>query len=192
MAKFPLLGRAWVYQERLLSPRIIHFTGYEMNFECFEGSTCPCDPNQHEPWPPKRALVQLRAAKSNVDTNKLDPAGRLSQPPSDTTSLDFWMSTVMAYSNLDLTYISDILPALSGVAKTVDKYRLDRYYAGLWSSSLMEGLLWYTTTPKHRPGQYLAPTWSWASLGPRSGISYWPQLKCDVYWASVEDVVCVL
>lgn len=28
--QFPLLTRAWVYQERLLSPRLLHFSSYEL------------------------------------------------------------------------------------------------------------------------------------------------------------------
>ncbi|KAI1380582.1 heterokaryon incompatibility protein-domain-containing protein [Hypoxylon crocopeplum] len=32
---YPLLIRAWVYQERRLSPRVLHFCGNELVFECF-------------------------------------------------------------------------------------------------------------------------------------------------------------
>lgn len=39
---FPLLQRAWVYQERLLSPRTIHFAGYELQWECREMCSCEC------------------------------------------------------------------------------------------------------------------------------------------------------
>lgn len=39
---FPLLKQAWVYQERLLSPRFLHFTPQELMFECGEGSSCEC------------------------------------------------------------------------------------------------------------------------------------------------------
>ena len=38
----PLLRRAWVLQERLLSPRIMHFCSDELVWECREGMDCEC------------------------------------------------------------------------------------------------------------------------------------------------------
>ncbi|KAF2868607.1 heterokaryon incompatibility protein-domain-containing protein [Massariosphaeria phaeospora] len=38
----PLLKRAWAYTERLLSPRVLHFTQSEMILECKEGYQCEC------------------------------------------------------------------------------------------------------------------------------------------------------
>jgi hypothetical protein len=37
---YPLLNRAWVYQDRFLSRRILHFTKIELTWECMETSTC--------------------------------------------------------------------------------------------------------------------------------------------------------
>lgn len=39
---FPLLSRAWFYQERLLSPRVLHFGPRELVWECEESSGCQC------------------------------------------------------------------------------------------------------------------------------------------------------
>ncbi|KAI1295272.1 heterokaryon incompatibility protein-domain-containing protein [Xylaria venustula] len=38
----PLLSRAWVYQERVLSPRVLHFLPDELMWECKSGSECEC------------------------------------------------------------------------------------------------------------------------------------------------------
>lgn len=40
--EFPLLIRGWAFQERLLSPRILHFTTHEIVFECLGSSNCEC------------------------------------------------------------------------------------------------------------------------------------------------------
>lgn len=39
---YPLFSRAWCYQERLLATRILHFTKYEIIFECLSGINCEC------------------------------------------------------------------------------------------------------------------------------------------------------
>lgn len=38
----PLLKRGWVCQERLLSPRVLHFCERELVWECQEASSCQC------------------------------------------------------------------------------------------------------------------------------------------------------
>lgn len=38
----PLLSRAWVFQERVLSPRVLHFCLWEMIWECCEHTICEC------------------------------------------------------------------------------------------------------------------------------------------------------
>jgi hypothetical protein len=39
---WPLLKRAWVFQERLLSPRLLHFSFGELIWECRHVSACEC------------------------------------------------------------------------------------------------------------------------------------------------------
>jgi hypothetical protein len=39
---FPLLSRGWVFQERLLSSRMLHFGSNELFWECRESNTCEC------------------------------------------------------------------------------------------------------------------------------------------------------
>jgi hypothetical protein len=39
---YPLLSRAWVYQERMLSTRVLHFGKYELFFECKTNIRCEC------------------------------------------------------------------------------------------------------------------------------------------------------
>ena len=38
----PLLTRAWVFQERLLSSRVLHFGHFELLWECAEATSCEC------------------------------------------------------------------------------------------------------------------------------------------------------
>jgi hypothetical protein len=44
----PLLGRGWVFQERLLSPRILHFGQDELMWGCMEFTSCECGGMEEE------------------------------------------------------------------------------------------------------------------------------------------------
>ncbi|ETS05802.1 HET-domain-containing protein, partial [Trichoderma reesei RUT C-30] len=123
--ELPLLSRAWVYQERLLSPRIVYFTRYEVAFECARGS-------------------RERICEKH------------------------WHQIVAEYSGLRISFTSDRLPALAGVARqygTAHSADLGRYVAGMWENCFPSELLWYRATQNvhDRPDSYCGPTWSWIS-----------------------------
>lgn len=44
--RYPLLVRAWAYQERTVSPRVIFFTESEMIFQCLSNAECECGATQ--------------------------------------------------------------------------------------------------------------------------------------------------
>jgi hypothetical protein len=153
---FPLYYRAWCYQERLLSPRILHFNPRELMWECCEASACECSftcPTFADKQRHAKALTQGTDPKSFNDR---------------------WRQMVSDYAALDLTYESDRLPALSGAAKQMQAYRNGRYLAGLWEDSIVEDLMWWVKDDEcqvsRRPKQWRAPSWSWASL--ESGFSH--------------------
>lgn len=65
--EFPLLDRGWVYQERLLSPRVLYFGTKELLWECREFRTCQCQ----ERWPEKRLKQRY---SEFINTAKLEAA----------------------------------------------------------------------------------------------------------------------
>ena len=68
-----------------------------------------------------------------------------------------------------------MFPAISGVVKDMQRYRADRYLAGVWEGSVLDDLAWQVARdgepllPRLR-GVWLAPSWSWAAVG--SPVSY--------------------
>ena len=70
------------------------------------------------------------------------------------------------FTGRTLRYDTDKLPALSGLATEVAKFKQGIYYAGLWWEDMATGLLWYRgcASELEKPSAYLAPSWSWASL----------------------------
>ena len=146
-----LLDRAWVYQERRLSKRIVHFTGFELLWEC--QSTFKSESGElNEDW--TNASYQINEEISKVP---------FKYPIEDTVST--WRRTVEDYGKLNLTFAKDRLPALAGIVKRMLQSREgDTYIAGMWKSTLRSDLMWvyraYSSNP--RPSTSI-PTWSWAS-----------------------------
>jgi hypothetical protein len=89
-----------------------------------------------------------------------------SDTPKPLTPIETWERFVAHYSTRSLTFPSDKLLAIAGVAKMFSKAIGDDFVAGLWQGRLERGLLWYIrpNTIEARPPQYRAPTWSWASV----------------------------
>jgi len=155
----PLLDRAWCFQERMLASRILHYTEREMMWECHKELWCECQTikclisNLEKP-----ATVKLSYAAAVAST---DPNVRAKA----------WDKFVREYSQRSLTFGTDRLPGISGIARHIALPSMGRYLAGIWECQLPEALLWTPTggVPDRRnvlprPLQYTAPTWSWASI----------------------------
>jgi hypothetical protein len=144
--EYPLLTRGWCLQERLLSPRIVHYGSNEMIWQCKKSSLCECGGSTH-------AKQFSRRYNKAMTTN--DPVK---------TRL-LWRDIVQEYTDAKLTKASDILPALSGLSSRMSMLSLGRYVAGLWEKELMLWLNWKTDTDEQRPrpAVYTAPSFSWAS-----------------------------
>lgn len=153
-----LLHRAWVFQERILSPRVLHFAKSQLFFECLETQACEDFPGGlSASIKPEWANKYIR----NHEVKSLFGPG--------TICARSWETLVMSYSGSQLSHESDRLAAVSGLASymanTVD---LSKYAAGLWDTSEAEFInqLCWRRTPAIKgsvPDTYQAPSWSWAS-----------------------------
>ena len=132
---WPLLRRAWVYQERQLSPRMIHFSQHQIFWSCNSSF------QSQDEWYSSRWDIRRKK------------------------SLEEWKSIVSEYSGLKLTYESDRLPAIAAIVLRAMQNRPgDTYIAGMWRDTLIPDLFWYTVNLQARPrSTYSIPTWSWAS-----------------------------
>jgi hypothetical protein len=175
----PLLQRAWVFQERLLSPRVLHFSSWELIFECRTTSYCQCDkPGAPVYKPDGDPRPDAGTVSLNVSGVPSPPKVKYSGVLADSSashhsSVSLWQSIVQDYSRQKLTVETDIFPALSGLAKQVQKCRTGKYIAGLWEDSLLEDLGWRKRSdgvPLDFPRAWRAPSWSWASV--MGGVCY--------------------
>jgi hypothetical protein len=154
---WPLLKRGWFFQERLLSPRVLHFGHAELVWECLDRRICECSRCTK---PGCQETDFILAEKHRVRQ------ALLSSPSADRSLPDHWRELVEIYSSMALTYEKDIFPALSGAASHMQQYRKSRYTAGLWEDTLLEDLLWQAFDGKtaFRSAEWRSPTWSWASI----------------------------
>jgi hypothetical protein len=159
----PLSTRAWVYQEYLMSSRSLSYYGTEMTWECGQMRRCECKYAQII-----REKCIMTAAQEFGQLKILSMMYRLGLSNMGMG----WSDIVKDYSRLQLTYESDRLPALSGLASRYsglcsakwrgskslisgpggiyvpedpqppENLRL-RYLAGIWEFELPVNLLWY-------------------------------------------------
>ncbi|KAF5529098.1 heterokaryon incompatibility protein [Fusarium napiforme] len=156
----PLQSRGWVFQERFLSPRILHFAERQIAWECSEISALEMFPKRVPPG-------LLKASRMDVIDNLFSTTAI-----TDGKLVDFrrtWDDTVHKYTKTVLTFSNDKLIAFAGLAKAIEGLRNDTYYAGLWKSAFIYQLAW-TRTRYDAAQQPLelssgrAPSWSWLSV----------------------------
>ncbi|KIW35355.1 uncharacterized protein PV07_02055 [Cladophialophora immunda] len=182
---FPLMRRAWCFQERLLATRVLHYTKSEIVFECKSAAHCECSEiNRVTSRDGKSKLGRLRMGmplgeETPSSANSLEHtmanmslssclAPWLDQKRANSDKNDskasVWNSIVGDYAKRALTYSRDTLPALSGVALKMQTCGMGKYLAGLWEQDLANGLMWssFRGWDCERHSTYIAPTFSWA------------------------------
>lgn len=155
--------RGWVMQERMLSPRVLHFTREQIFWEC-------------------NSLLasEIRHEGESIDpTDTSDVRGILSASdpaplPADTMTA-LWYHVVRQYSATSLSFFGDRLLAVSALAERfsiIAGQPPDSYVAGLWTSHLPLALVWRripnadaaSASDQDTAKEKMAPTWSWARL----------------------------
>ena len=162
----PLCQRAWVLQERLLSPRVLHFAENQIFWKCFS--------MQASETFPRGLPISLFGETLDKVNNHQGLGGFNHLKPYEN-----WDRVVETYSNRSLTKETDKLVAISGLARVNSCIReimakpLDagsRYLAGVWKDKdFLRQLCWSVrsidiTHVSLRPRTYLAPSWTWACL----------------------------
>jgi len=153
----PLFDRAWVLQEQYLSKRTLVFSEKQIYFVCHQLVI-----QDHRPF-----------SESNL-LNGLDINSAFRRVVSD------WRRVPCELSKRQLTYDTDKLPSIAGIASTVSTTSdgaqrnycaglwMDgaqrKYCAGLWMDELPNDLLFYRLGKTAALQEYAAPSWSWAAL----------------------------
>jgi hypothetical protein len=146
--------RGWVFQEHELSARKLLFGQHMVHFECGARQMSEND-------------EIFRSGTADWSAAAVAKLSREKLYRQFTSATGF-------YAARQLSYESDRLPALSGVAKLVYDATGGKYLAGLWKEDLYHGLLWYgQKTVRQSLAERLdalrastgsgPPSWSWVS-----------------------------
>ncbi|CZR67421.1 uncharacterized protein PAC_17320 [Phialocephala subalpina] len=159
----PLLKRAWVFQERLLAPRILHFASSRIFFECQEARTCEGFSEERIPERYFTDEVKTKLQRSLAKAYSICGDDAESVERRRVLGRAAWKIMVDNFSTCELTRESDRLVAISGLASHLQPLMSCRYIAGLWGVDFVHQLLWKTYEHCASSGSYQAPSWSWAS-----------------------------
>ncbi|KAH7556671.1 hypothetical protein BM1_06105 [Bipolaris maydis] len=191
---WPWNSRAWTLQESLLSARILYFASGKLFYEC---NTARFSRSCTSPLPLESfhedSTIVTKTALQELDVHAL---------------MGMWYRIVADYSRRHLTKGQDRFAAISGVARIIAERVRSEYWAGLWASEFVYGLLWKSSYPiremfawrtaydYNSVSQYVAenpgPSWSWAACD--HGVAYPDDVPRDMcmawsQWAgSVEKI----
>lgn len=198
----PVNTRGWVLQERLMSPRVLHFCHDQVGWECAchnISQTATSDKKQisnttgnDSRYHDIIAGIQRRMLDANDGTDGVCPTTY--------SPIDLWDAVVNAYTKTTVSFSKDKLVALSGLAKIIFKETKCAYVAGLWRTHLASQLLWYIepafdhrdrsfSNPATFGATYRAPSFSWAAIDVTShGITYAKVAKQKLF-VTIEDTL---
>ncbi|KAM7195053.1 Heterokaryon incompatibility protein (HET) domain containing protein [Rhypophila sp. PSN 637] len=178
----PISSRAWTLQERVLSRRLLIFSSSGVMWMCRETFDNPSGaPDAGPPYQTSLSSIYTEAAKGdgNSDEDGNEDKGKADTEVRASEIRETWMCIRADYTEMDLSYCTDKLPAISAIAAELAKQTGWTYLAGMWEENLFSELHWRSTRqiPSHdqtlgilKPEKtrnigYLAPSWSWASVG---------------------------
>ncbi|KAF2417707.1 hypothetical protein EJ08DRAFT_69769 [Tothia fuscella] len=170
VSRSSLNRRGWVLQERMLSPRTIHYTS-QLFWECRMLQACETYPDG-EPGDPEYM---------ELDGNILPISLKNWHEMCQEDMASFWVQLVGTYLRCSITVPSDRLIAVAGIAKSPQPLFDDEYLAGLWKKELPYNLVWDLCNVEDGKDHklhlvdYRCPTWSWAAL--------------DFLSACIEDII---
>jgi hypothetical protein len=152
--------------ERILSPRILHFTKHQVFWDCGSLSACEVFPTGL-PFPLDHKASTDRHWRGRLTQNQISSQS-LSGANDNESSYTFWTSAVENYANCNLTNQGDKTVAIWSIAKLLRDVMSEDYAVGMWSAFLEEQLAWRvrdTNQSERAPElQINVPSWSWASI----------------------------
>lgn len=196
----PINRRAWVLQERLLAPRVLHFCKDQIAWECPHIEAAESHPYGVSQMGLRAGTVGERKRLKTLVPGEYGPKMlAIRSAENSNAAHEDWKSIVERYTRTSLTKSSDKLIALAGIAELTSK-RIGgklKYVAGMWEKYLASQLLWQVELkyederfkyPQRRPAYWNAPTFSWAAVDAPQGIKCAETLQEDRLHISIQNI----
>ena len=186
----PLNRRAWVYQERALAPRIVHFASTEVFWECnssrksetfMDGIPTACTDRReknlayslsHKDPDPRNHLLRgrYRTGDTLVEASSLGKILNFFVDINQKSFLDLWTHVVEDYSSCKLTFEKDKLVAISALAQNFARHagkgaemaKNEKKF--FWDSQMLLEDEGHNATSASTEPTYLAGLWSFQIL----------------------------
>ncbi|KAJ2982292.1 hypothetical protein NUW58_g6476 [Xylaria curta] len=169
-------SRAWAFQERMMAPRTLRFTGDDLVWECRETQMCQrcTDDAVRSPQISVRtkALNYKEVFSSLQQDLGGDPSAFLRLHGLKTALRDssirfrfhiFWKRILEDFNLTNLSYDDDKLCALAGIAEFPRRQLGYEASFGLWHPFPRDELLWCANSRRYNSLERF-PSWSWVGI----------------------------
>ncbi|KAH6684418.1 HET domain protein [Halenospora varia] len=169
----PLASESWAVQARILAPRVVHFTGRQMIWECAQDFAFEAGGVEDKSWGSmqvrqtyRKEIVQQyiteglrrlapKGAMTTRDENNVDAIAERAK------RFEAWHTVVDHLSKTSTKSPKDRIFLLAPLAKLFDNGSLGNYLLGIWSKNIGVGLAWSRVYSMLSPAPtYRAPSWS--------------------------------
>lgn len=211
--------RGWVFQERLLSKRILYFTREQVFWECAEGiqdeqsmsakvadssvkqlSELSLDDSQPDDFQPELRPTNhhlhrmLRISERNLATRLQRHHSRWKELTffdvwGESMVLKAWWPITQRYTRCDLTFTKDRWFAIQGLCDVLQRRYNSKLHAGIWDIGVGACLLWHACTTASSPFSNFIAP-SWSWLGFNGPISY--AYEDDSYTGFIQEVASLI
>ncbi|KAK4160795.1 heterokaryon incompatibility protein-domain-containing protein [Cladorrhinum sp. PSN259] len=173
MTEYPAMTRGWIFQERLLSKRMLYCAHDELLWECRDAISCECQvgisisPTEGNAITDFKRYGELQTLKENFEEEGLGE--RDDNGEANFAAIKLWLDLLESYSQRAFTRYTDKLVAIEGIAQKFQGVGLGTYVGGMWSSFMLQQLAWLRLRSFTRTRESIGrvpdtPTWSWASI----------------------------
>ncbi len=166
--------RAWTYQERVLSKRILFIADRNVYFRCIHGGYFGEDV-MHE--------------SQVVEGSRIDGWNQQIWGLIPTVNFELYQHAVEQYSGRNLSFDTDAINAFTGILSYLKPKFLSEFVSGLPLTEIDPALLWMPSSVSERRkslrGQALFPSWSWAGWSGGAMYCYYGEALSRILWRDV-------
>ncbi|PMD45943.1 HET-domain-containing protein [Hyaloscypha variabilis F] len=152
-------SRAWTFQERILSRRLLIFVNSTVHWSCscLRWSEAEHNPSEERPPPWVYYNDPIFHDSPTLYMKRLQLPGEY--------SINFvWQNVVKTFTTLTLTYERDVLLAIAGLESYIAQYFDTSYIFGHPQKNFLDFLIWLPRFEGARRRNAIGiPSWSWAS-----------------------------